>query len=114
MFSPSNIGDQDCHQNCAVGCFCEIVGAMTQYSQSYHQYCVIYQCCVPFVTCAAISQVFKLGSGAKVAVDDLSLNMYKNQITVLLGHNGAGKTTTMSMLTGIFVNCDGRDWITYE
>ena len=28
--------------------------------------------------------------------------MYKNQITVLLGHNGAGKTTTMSMLTGLY------------
>ncbi|XP_044748783.1 phospholipid-transporting ATPase ABCA3 [Coccinella septempunctata] len=37
-----------------------------------------------------------------VAVDNLSLNMYENQITVLLGHNGAGKTTTMSMLTGMF------------
>ena len=36
----------------------------------------------------------------KVAVNNLSLNMYKGQITVLLGHNGAGKTTTMSMLTG--------------
>ena len=28
--------------------------------------------------------------------------MYKNQITVLLGHNGAGKTTTMSILTGLY------------
>ncbi len=27
--------------------------------------------------------------------------MYKNQISVLLGHNGAGKTTTLSMLTGM-------------
>ena len=36
----------------------------------------------------------------KVAVDDLNLNMYKGQITALLGHNGAGKTTTMSILTG--------------
>ncbi|KAI2474273.1 ATP binding cassette (ABC) transporter subfamily A member, partial [Diabrotica virgifera virgifera] len=37
----------------------------------------------------------------KVAVRNLSLNMYEDQITVLLGHNGAGKTTTMSMLTGM-------------
>ena len=36
----------------------------------------------------------------KVAVDGLSLNIYKGQITALLGHNGAGKTTTMSILTG--------------
>jgi ATP-binding cassette, subfamily A (ABC1), member 3 len=39
---------------------------------------------------------------AKPAVDNLSLNMFEGQITVLLGHNGAGKTTTMSMLTGNF------------
>ncbi len=37
----------------------------------------------------------------KVAVDGLSLSVYKDQITALLGHNGAGKTTTISMLTGI-------------
>ena len=37
----------------------------------------------------------------KLAVNNLTLNMYQNQITALLGHNGAGKTTTMSMLTGL-------------
>jgi ABC-type uncharacterized transport system ATPase subunit len=31
----------------------------------------------------------------KVAVDDLNLSFYENQITAFLGHNGAGKTTTM-------------------
>jgi ATP-binding cassette subfamily A (ABC1) protein 3 len=46
-------------------------------------------------------------SNGKVAVDKLNLKMYKDQITVLLGHNGAGfylikgKTTTISMLTGL-------------
>ena len=37
----------------------------------------------------------------KKAVDNVSLKIYKGQITALLGHNGAGKTTTMSMLTGM-------------
>lgn len=55
-------------------------------------------------------QVFKVGNTTKVAVKDLTLNMFEGQITVLLGHNGAGKTTTLSMLTGtefyrsIFIN----------
>ena len=31
----------------------------------------------------------------KVAVNSATLNIYRGQITVLLGHNGAGKTTTM-------------------
>ncbi|XP_075070467.1 glucosylceramide transporter ABCA12-like [Mixophyes fleayi] len=50
-----------------------------------------------------------------MAVKDLSLNFYENQITALLGPNGAGKTTILSMLNSqllptlgkIFVN--GRD-----
>ena len=44
----------------------------------------------------------------KVAVDNLYLNMYRDQITVLLGHNGAGKTTTMSMLVGLFPPTSGN------
>lgn len=36
------------------------------------------------------------------AVDNLNLDIYTKQITILLGHNGAGKTTAMNMITGIF------------
>jgi len=39
---------------------------------------------------------------AQNSVDNIHLNMYEDQITVLLGHNGAGKTTTMSVLTGLY------------
>ena len=39
--------------------------------------------------------------GDTIAVDNLSIKLYKNQIFVLLGHNGAGKTTTISLLTGL-------------
>lgn len=47
----------------------------------------------------------------KVAVKNLNLNMYEDQITVLLGHNGAGKSTTMSMLTGLFSPTSGTAYI---
>ena len=40
-------------------------------------------------------------------MDELSLNIFKGQITALLGHNGAGKTTTISMLTGLFPASSG-------
>ncbi|GLH10673.1 Multidrug resistance protein homolog 49 [Gryllus bimaculatus] len=50
---------------------------------------------------------FQVFNGNKVAVDNLNLNMYEGQITVLLGHNGAGKTTTMSMLTGVYTPTSG-------
>ncbi|XP_037034194.1 ATP-binding cassette sub-family A member 3-like isoform X1 [Bradysia coprophila] len=45
--------------------------------------------------------------GKNVVVTNLSMNMYNNQITVLLGHNGAGKTTTFSMLTGMIEPTSG-------
>ncbi|XP_073830693.1 ATP binding cassette subfamily A member 3 isoform X2 [Musca autumnalis] len=45
--------------------------------------------------------------GDKQAVRGLSVNMYEDEITVLLGHNGAGKTTTISMLTGMFPPTSG-------
>lgn len=49
--------------------------------------------------------------GHKFAVDKLCINMYENQITVLLGHNGAGKTTTMNLLTGLFSPSGGTAYI---
>lgn len=45
--------------------------------------------------------------GSKVAVDGISLRMFEEQITVLLGHNGAGKSTTMSMMVGLFPPSSG-------
>lgn len=36
-------------------------------------------------------KVFKQFGKMKTVVEDLSLNIYENHITVLLGHNGAGK-----------------------
>ncbi|KAF5400872.1 hypothetical protein PHET_05848, partial [Paragonimus heterotremus] len=37
----------------------------------------------------------------KLALDQLTINFYANQITSLLGHNGAGKSTLISILTGM-------------
>jgi len=49
----------------------------------------------------------KVYDTGKVAVDNVSFNMYKGQIFALLGHNGAGKTTTISMMTGLFDSTAG-------
>lgn len=49
----------------------------------------------------------KIYDNKKVAVNSMSLNMYEDQITVLLGHNGAGKSTTMAMLTGMLPPTSG-------
>ncbi|CAI9718098.1 ATP-binding cassette sub-family A member 2-like isoform X2 [Octopus vulgaris] len=52
-----------------------------------------------------LTKVYK--TGKKVAVKNLTLNLYEGQITSFLGHNGAGKTTTMSILTGFFPPTSG-------
>jgi ABC-type uncharacterized transport system ATPase subunit len=44
-----------------------------------------------------------LGHQPVRAVQGLSLDLHKGEITALLGHNGAGKTTTMSILTGMLI-----------
>ena len=60
------------------------------------------------------NQVLKTQNLSKIypdgtrAVNNLSLNMYKDQIFVLLGHNGAGKTSTISMLTGMQDFSEGK------
>ena len=59
------------------------------------------------IKCQNLQKVFH----KKVAVSDVSLNIYSGQITVLLGHNGAGKTTTMNMITGIFPPTSGTAYI---
>ncbi|XP_075215102.1 phospholipid-transporting ATPase ABCA3-like [Lycorma delicatula] len=41
------------------------------------------------------------------AVSGVNIDIYKGQITALLGHNGAGKTTTMSILTGMYSPTSG-------
>lgn len=49
--------------------------------------------------------------GASTVVNQFSLNLYEDQITVLLGHNGAGKTTTLNMLTGMFAPTSGTAFL---
>ncbi|XP_013169431.1 PREDICTED: ATP-binding cassette sub-family A member 3-like isoform X2 [Papilio xuthus] len=49
--------------------------------------------------------------GNNVAVNNLNLNLYQDQITVLLGHNGAGKSTTISMITGNVEVTRGTVWV---
>ncbi|CAG7721592.1 unnamed protein product [Allacma fusca] len=46
-----------------------------------------------------------------VALQNLNMDFYENQITSFLGHNGAGKTTTISILIGLFPPTKGTAFI---
>ncbi|KAL7306039.1 hypothetical protein TKK_0001504 [Trichogramma kaykai] len=45
------------------------------------------------------------------ALKGISLDLFKGQITALLGHNGAGKTTMMSILTGMMSSSEGSVFV---
>ena len=55
-----------------------------------------------------IKNIVKIFGDGKKAVDNVSLNFYKDEIFALLGHNGAGKTTLISMLTGLYEATEGE------
>jgi ATP-binding cassette subfamily A (ABC1) protein 3 len=55
-----------------------------------------------------LRKVYGRGASAKVAVNTLTLDFFKNQITCLLGHNGAGKTTTINVMTGLTMPTSGN------
>ncbi|XP_058807201.1 ATP-binding cassette sub-family A member 17-like [Phymastichus coffea] len=47
------------------------------------------------------------GKAGVYALQSISVDFYKGQITALLGHNGAGKTTMMSILSGMISSSEG-------
>lgn len=61
--------------------------------------------------CFDIEKMTKKFDDGKVAVKNFTLEIYKGQVFILLGHNGAGKTTALSMLTGLLVPTSGRAFI---
>lgn len=42
-----------------------------------------------------------------ITVAGITLDIYENEITCILGHNGAGKTTLVNMLTGLTPPTEG-------
>ncbi|KAJ8718117.1 hypothetical protein PYW07_006047 [Mythimna separata] len=45
------------------------------------------------------------------ALRNVSMEVYKGEITVLVGHNGAGKTTLMSIITGMTSATEGQVFV---
>jgi len=49
--------------------------------------------------------------GKRLALDEISFHVEKNEIVGFLGPNAAGKTTTMRILSGFVVPSKGQAWI---
>ena len=61
----------------------------------------------PYVRLEKLTKKF----GDFVAVDDVSLNIYRNEIFCLLGGSGSGKTTLLRMMAGFERPTEGKIWI---
>jgi putrescine transport system ATP-binding protein len=61
----------------------------------------------PYVRLEKLTKKF----GDFVAVDDVSLNIYRNEIFCLLGGSGSGKTTLLRMMAGFERPTEGTIWI---
>ena len=61
----------------------------------------------PFTAGVSIKKLCKSYDKKHYILSNVSMDLYENQITVLLGHNGSGKTTTLSILTGLFPSTSG-------
>ena len=59
----------------------------------------------PYVRIEKVTKKF----GDFVAVDDVSLNIYKKELFCLLGGSGCGKTTLLRMLAGFEQPTSGQD-----
>jgi ABC-type multidrug transport system ATPase subunit len=54
-----------------------------------------------------VNHLVKKFGADKIAVNDVSFDLYENQITSLLGPNGSGKTTIFNCLIGIYKQTSG-------
>ncbi|MDR0968211.1 MAG: polyamine ABC transporter ATP-binding protein [Holosporaceae bacterium] len=61
----------------------------------------------PYVSIKNLTKTF----GGKVAVNDVSLSIYKGELFSLLGRSGCGKTTLLRMLAGFETPTSGRIYI---
>ncbi len=50
--------------------------------------------------------------GGLKAVDNLSFDIYENEIVGLIGPNGAGKTTVFNCITQFYKEDEGEIWVT--
>lgn len=55
----------------------------------------------PLIEIKHVRKVYRMGEEKVVALDDISLNIYKGEIICFLGKSGSGKSTFLNMVAGL-------------
>ncbi len=56
----------------------------------------------PYLQLENINKVFKLPNGGEyVALKDINLNIFKNEVVAIIGHSGCGKSTILNIVAGL-------------
>lgn len=62
----------------------------------------------PAVQCKGIKKVYGKGEALIHALNDVSIEIYEGDLTMLVGPSGSGKTTLLSIMTGILTPDEGE------
>ncbi|MHA1125328.1 MAG: ABC transporter ATP-binding protein [Candidatus Heimdallarchaeota archaeon] len=66
------------------------------------------------VSTQEVKRVFEFGETEVIALDGVSMNVYKGEFVVVLGPSGAGKTTLLNMIGGIDRPTEGKVFVNNE
>ena len=65
----------------------------------------------PLIRVDHVRKVYRMGEERVVALDDVSLDIYKGEFVCFLGTSGSGKSTFLNMVAGLEKPTKGEIWI---
>lgn len=74
----------------------------------------------PAISFTNITKTFRISSGKKTALDDISLTIEQGSCTIIAGENGSGKSVLMSIAAGLMdcdsgkVECDSKPGLVFQ